>query len=159
MDAGILRDQLADLSKGVFISMPIGTVLAALILAVQLLSGGGLAAVAWFAAIALINGARVVLALAQSGAADEQPQVVDVRLSLYGLLALASGVAWSFLALLSDGYTTAQAPLYLIMPPRNSRMVKPSTSFSTPPCASTQAVAVRSGSVMKLIEAGAWEVQ
>ncbi|WP_292579197.1 diguanylate cyclase, partial [Mesorhizobium sp.] len=115
MDAGILRDQLADLSKGVFISMPIGTVLAALILAVQLLSGGGLAAVAWFAAIALVNGARVVLALAQSGAADERQQAVGARLSLYGLLALASGVAWSFLALLSDGYTTAQAPLYLIV--------------------------------------------
>ncbi|CDX28671.1 Diguanylate cyclase/phosphodiesterase [Mesorhizobium sp. ORS 3359] len=115
MDAGILRDQLADLSKGVFISMPIGTVLAALILAVQLLSGGGLAAVAWFAAIALVNGARVVLALAQSGAADERPEAVGVRLSLYGLLALASGIAWSFLALLSDGYTTAQAPLYLIV--------------------------------------------
>lgn len=115
VDAGILRDQLADLSKGVFISMPIGTVLAALILAVQLLSGGGLAAVAWFAAIALVNGARVVLALAQSGAADERPEAVGVRLSLYGLLALASGIAWSFLALLSDGYTTAQAPLYLIV--------------------------------------------
>ncbi|WP_245456535.1 EAL domain-containing protein [Mesorhizobium sp. M2A.F.Ca.ET.043.05.1.1] len=115
MDAGILRDQLADLSKGVFISMPIGTVLAALILAVQLLSGGGLAAVAWFAAIALVNGARVVLALAQSGAADERQQAVGVRLSLYGVLALASGIAWSFLALLSDGYTTAQAPLYLIV--------------------------------------------
>ncbi|WP_292509289.1 EAL domain-containing protein [Mesorhizobium sp.] len=115
MDAGILRDQLADLSKGVFISMPIGTVLAALILAVQLLSGGGLAAVAWFAAIALVNGARVVLALAQSGATDERQQAVGVRLSLYGVLALASGVAWSFLALLSDGYTTAQAPLYLIV--------------------------------------------
>ncbi|RWL83506.1 MAG: EAL domain-containing protein [Mesorhizobium sp.] len=115
VDAGILRDQLADLSKGVFISMPIGTVLAALILAVQLLSGGGLAAVAWFAAIALVNGARVVLALAQSGATDERQQAVGVRLSLYGVLALASGVAWSFLALLSDGYTTAQAPLYLIV--------------------------------------------
>ncbi|WP_292568052.1 EAL domain-containing protein [Mesorhizobium sp.] len=115
MDAGILRDQLADMSKGVFISMPIGTVLAALILAVQLLSGRGLAAVAWFAAIALVNGARVVLALAQSGAADERPEAVGVRLSLYGLLALASGIAWSFLALLSDGYTTAQAPLYLIV--------------------------------------------
>lgn len=115
MEAGILRDRLADLSKGVFISMPIGTVLAALILAVQLLSGGGLAAVLWFIAIASINGARVVLAVAQSGAADDRPKAVGARLSLYGALALASGVAWSFLALLSDGYTTSQAPLYLIV--------------------------------------------
>ncbi|MDX8527426.1 EAL domain-containing protein [Mesorhizobium sp. MSK_1335] len=115
MEAGILRDQLADLSKGVFISMPVGTVLSALILAVQLLSGGGLAAVLWFAAIALINGARVVLAVARSEAADDRPQTPGARLSLYGLLALASGVAWSFLALLSDGYATPQAPLYLIV--------------------------------------------
>ncbi|RUU54356.1 GGDEF-domain containing protein, partial [Mesorhizobium sp. M2C.T.Ca.TU.002.02.1.1] len=115
MEAGILRDRLADLSKGVFISMPIGTVLAALILAVQLLSGGGLAAVLWFIAIASINGARVVLAVAQSGAADDRPKAVGARLSLYGALAFASGVAWSFLALLSDGYTTSQAPLYLIV--------------------------------------------
>ncbi|MDG4876971.1 EAL domain-containing protein [Mesorhizobium sp. WSM4935] len=115
VDAGILRDQLADLSKGVFISMPIGTVLSALILAVQLLSGGGLAAVLWFLAIALINGARMVLAVTQPGAADDRPQAVGARLYRYGLLALASGVAWSFLALLSDGYTTSQAPLYLIV--------------------------------------------
>ncbi|MDX8534769.1 EAL domain-containing protein [Mesorhizobium sp. VK25A] len=115
VEAGILRDQLANLAKGVFISMPIGTVLSALILAVQLLSGRGPAAVLWFIAIALINGARVVLALARSEAADDRPRAIGARLSVYGLLALASGVAWSFLALLSDGYTTSQAPLYLIV--------------------------------------------
>ena len=115
VEAGILRDQLTNLAKGVFISMPIGTVLSALILAVQLLSGRGPAAVLWFVAIALINGARVVLALAQSEAADDRPQAVNAQLSVYGLLALASGVAWSFLALLCDGYTTAEAPLYLIV--------------------------------------------
>ncbi|MDX8440625.1 putative bifunctional diguanylate cyclase/phosphodiesterase [Mesorhizobium australafricanum] len=115
VEAGILRDQLADLSKGVFISMPVGTVLSALILAVQLLSGGGLAVVLWFAVVAVINGARVVLAAAQPDVTGDRPEAAGDRLSLYGLLALASGVAWSFLALLSDGYTTAQAPLYLIV--------------------------------------------
>jgi diguanylate cyclase (GGDEF)-like protein len=113
--AGILRDQLADLRKGIFISMPIGTVLSALILAVQLLSGGGLVAVLWFAAISAINVVRVALAAAQADTADLNPRAVASRLSLYGLLALASGVAWSFLAVLTDGYTTAQAPLYLIV--------------------------------------------
>ncbi|WP_181183755.1 hypothetical protein, partial [Mesorhizobium sp. CU2] len=62
MQAGIFRDQLADLRGGIFISMPVGTVLSALVLAVQLLSGGGLGAVLWFAAIGLINAARVALA-------------------------------------------------------------------------------------------------
>ena len=119
MGAGILRDQFADLRTGLFISMPIGTVLSALILAVQMLSGGGLAAVLWFAAVSVINGARIGLALAQSdvpdSGPDSGPKPVAARLSLYGMLALASGIAWSFLAVLSVGYTTPQAPLYLIV--------------------------------------------
>ncbi|MBN9547685.1 MAG: GGDEF-domain containing protein, partial [Alphaproteobacteria bacterium] len=112
VDAGILRDQLADLNKGIFIAMAVGTVLSALILAVQLLCGGSLAAVPWFAVIALLNGARMVLALSRT---EGGPEAAAGRLSLYGVLALASGVAWSFLALLTDGYATPQAPLYLIV--------------------------------------------
>lgn len=115
VEAGILRDQFADLRMGLFVSMPIGTVLSALILAVQMLSGGGLGAVLWFAAVSTINGARVVLALAQSDIPDTGLRSVGGRLSLYGMLALASGIAWSFLAVLTDGYTTPQAPLYLIV--------------------------------------------
>ncbi|TIR98921.1 MAG: GGDEF-domain containing protein, partial [Mesorhizobium sp.] len=117
VEAGILRDQFADLKKGLFISMPIGTVLSALILAVQMLSGGGPAAALWFVAVTIINGARIGLALTQPEIAfngpDGRSRPVDARLSVYGLLALASGIAWSFLAVLSDGYTTPQAPLYL----------------------------------------------
>ena len=115
VQAGIFRDQLADLRNGIFISMPVGTMLSALILAVQLLSGGGLAAVAWFAAIGAINATRVALAFNQSDTAHGSRQAVGDRLSLYGMLALASGVAWSFLAILTHGYTTPQAPLYLIV--------------------------------------------
>ncbi|RWG59983.1 MAG: phosphodiesterase [Mesorhizobium sp.] len=119
VEAGILRDQFADLKKGLFISMPIGTVLSALILAVQMLSGGGPAAALWFVAVTIINGARIGLALTQPEIAfngsDGRSRPVDARLSVYGLLALASGIAWSFLAVLSDGYTTPQAPLYLVV--------------------------------------------
>ncbi|TIV94579.1 MAG: diguanylate cyclase, partial [Mesorhizobium sp.] len=119
VEDGILRDQLADLRKGLFISMPVGTVLSALVLAVQMLSGGRLAAVLWFAAVTIINGARILLALAQSDVPDSGPdgglKPVAARLPFYGLLALASGIAWSFLAALSDGYTTPQAPLYLVV--------------------------------------------
>jgi len=112
--AGILSDQLANLGNGILVAMAVGTVLSALILVVQLLSGGSLAAVLWFAAIALLNGARVVLALAPTDT-HGRPEAAAGRLSLYGVLALASGVAWSFLALLTDGYATPQAPLYLIV--------------------------------------------
>lgn len=113
--AGILRDQLADLRKGIFISMPVATVLSALILAVQMLSGGGLSALLWFAAISAINGARMVLAFGQPDTAQGGPKAVGARLSLYGMLALASGIAWAFLALLTNGYVTPQAPLYLVV--------------------------------------------
>lgn len=41
--------------------MPIGTILSALILAIQMLSGGSFA-VLWLAAVSRINGARTVLA-------------------------------------------------------------------------------------------------
>ncbi|TPM82616.1 EAL domain-containing protein [Mesorhizobium sp. B2-3-3] len=112
---GILRDQFADLRKGIFISMPVGIVLSALILAVQMLSGGGLAAVLWFAAISIINCARLALAAAQPDISGSGPRPVSARLFLYGALALVSGIAWSFLAVLAHGYTTSQAPLYLIV--------------------------------------------
>jgi diguanylate cyclase (GGDEF)-like protein len=112
--AGILSDQLANLGNGILVAMAVGTVLSALILVVQLLSGGSLAAVLWFAAISLLNGARVVLALAPTDT-HGRPEAAGGRLSLYGVLALGSGVAWSFLALLTDGYATPQAPLYLIV--------------------------------------------
>lgn len=123
VEAGILRDQLADLRTGLFISMPTGTVLSALILAVLMLSGAGLAALLWFATVSVINAARIGLALAQADVPGTGPssrpdgglKPVAARLSLYGLLALASGIAWSFLAVLSDGYSTSQAPLYLIV--------------------------------------------
>ncbi|WP_246696388.1 bifunctional diguanylate cyclase/phosphodiesterase [Mesorhizobium sp. SARCC-RB16n] len=95
--------------------MPIGTLLSGLILAVQMLSGGGLLVVSWFAAVLVINGIRIGLALAQSDIRDGGPKPVGARLSLYGMLALASGIAWCFLAVLTDGYSTPQAPLYLIV--------------------------------------------
>ena len=67
---GILRDQFADLRKGIFISMPVGTVLSALVLLVQLLSHGGLDAVLWFATVSIINGARLVLAVSRPNISD-----------------------------------------------------------------------------------------
>ncbi|MGX5832038.1 hypothetical protein [Mesorhizobium sp. 43Arga] len=83
--------------------MPICTVLSARILAVQMLAGEGLAAVLWFAGISVINGPRIVLAVTQSDTIDRGPEATGARLSLFGGLALASGIAWSFLAVLSDG--------------------------------------------------------
>ena len=62
LEARILGDQLADLKAGLFVSMPISTILSALILTVQALSGGGFAAAIWFLVVNAINAARLGLA-------------------------------------------------------------------------------------------------
>jgi len=111
----ILQDQLADIRNGIFISIPIGSVLAGLILAVHIVSGDRvLSALVWFLAVNLVNGARIVRALTTP---KEQANVAQVR-SLsrqFKLLAFLSGVVWAFLAVLTDGYTTPESALHLII--------------------------------------------
>ncbi|MCT7377852.1 putative bifunctional diguanylate cyclase/phosphodiesterase [Chelativorans salis] len=118
LEGRILKDQLADLRHGLFVSMPISTVLSGLILAVQALSGSGFAAAIWFLVVNAINGARLALALRPApwaGKHEDDLEGVSRRLRLYGILALLSGFAWSLLAVLTAGYTVPQAPLHLII--------------------------------------------
>ncbi len=120
IEEGILRDQLADLRTGLFISMPISTVLSVLILVVELLFGNNLAAVIWFVAVNAINGARIALALTQQRgtrvpASNSGSTWYSNRLRLYEILALLSGFAWAFLAVLTDGYTSSQSSLHMII--------------------------------------------
>ncbi|CAH2396913.1 hypothetical protein [Mesorhizobium ventifaucium] len=117
LEARILQDQLADLKAGLFVSMPISTMLSGLILTVQAFSGGGFAAAIWFLVINAINAARLGLArypLKETGHHDDLTGISQ-RLRWFGILALLSGFAWSFLAVLTVGYTTPQAPLHLII--------------------------------------------
>ncbi|RWQ15255.1 MAG: GGDEF-domain containing protein, partial [Mesorhizobium sp.] len=117
LEARILQDQLADLKAGLFVSMPISTMLSGLILTVQAFSGGGFAAAIWFLVINAINAARLGLARYQLNETGDQDDLTGVsqRLRWFGILALLSGFAWSFLAVLTVGYTTPQAPLHLII--------------------------------------------
>ncbi|TIM80856.1 MAG: bifunctional diguanylate cyclase/phosphodiesterase [Mesorhizobium sp.] len=117
LEARILQDQLADLRAGLFVSMPISIVLSGLILTVQALSGNGLAGAAWFSVVNAINAARLALArhqLKEPGVQDDLTRVW-LRLRWFGRLALLAGFTWSFLAVLTAGYTTSQASLHLII--------------------------------------------
>lgn len=117
LEAKIRQDQLADLRAGLFVSMPISAVLSGLILTVQALSGGGFAAAIWFLVVNAINAARLGLARYQLKETGHQDDLTGIsqRLRWFGILALLAGIAWSFLAVLTVGYTTPQAPLHLII--------------------------------------------
>lgn len=117
LEARILQDQLADLRAGLSVSMPISAVLSGLILTVQALSGNGFAAAIWFLVVNAINAARVALARYQLKETGHHNGLTGIsrRLRWFGILALLAGFAWSFLAILTVGYTTPQAPLHLII--------------------------------------------
>ncbi|MCV3241972.1 diguanylate cyclase (GGDEF)-like protein [Mesorhizobium robiniae] len=117
LNAKIRQDQLADLRAGFFVSMPISTVLSGLILTVQAISGGGSSAAIWFLVVNAINVGRLALAryqLRQTERHDDSAGTSQ-RLRRFGVLALMAGFAWSFLAVLTAGYTTPHAPLHLII--------------------------------------------
>ncbi|TIQ92810.1 MAG: GGDEF domain-containing protein, partial [Mesorhizobium sp.] len=105
------------LRAGLFVSMPISAILSGLILTVQALSGGGFAAAIWFLVVNAINAARLRLARYQLKETGHQDDLTGIsrRLRRFGILALLAGFAWSFLAVLTAGYTTTQAPLHLII--------------------------------------------
>jgi len=117
IEAGILGDQLADLRAGLFFSMPISTVLSTLVLIMEMVSGTDRSAVIWFIVVNLINGARIALALTNRGraATSGDPAWRSVRLRYYEGLALLSGFAWAYLAVLTAGYSSPQSSLHLII--------------------------------------------
>lgn len=119
LEARVREDQLADLKAGFFFSMPISTVLSVLILGVQWMAGGGFSATIWFLVVNAINATRLVLALylptPARASRENNLQAILLQLRLYSGLALLAGFAWSFLAVLTAGYTQPQSPLHLII--------------------------------------------
>ncbi|WP_353646457.1 EAL domain-containing protein [Mesorhizobium sp. WSM2239] len=149
LEASIRQDQLSDLRAGLLVSMPISFVLSGLILTVQVLSGGGFAAVIWFLVVNAVNAARLALARYQLKLREHEDDRTGVlqRLHWFGTLALLSGIVWSFLAVLTAGYTTPQAPLHLIIlagisagaVTYGSSYAAAATNFITPPLLVTAA--------------------
>ncbi|MER8439234.1 bifunctional diguanylate cyclase/phosphodiesterase [Mesorhizobium sp. M1312] len=143
LEAKIRQDQLADLRTGLFVSMPISAILSGLIWAVHALSGSGFAAAIWFLVVNAINAARLALARYQLKEMGRHDGLVGVfpQLRWFGILALLAGFAWSFLAVLTLGYTTPQAPLHLVIlagtaagaVTYGSAYAAAATNFITPP--------------------------
>lgn len=118
VELGVLRDQLADLRASLLISMPISTVLSVLIVLVKSISGADWTTLAWLVIVNVVNGARILLALRQPQ--DEELEKQDYAtlskwLRGYMALAFLAGVAWAYVAVISDGFTAPETPVYLVI--------------------------------------------
>lgn len=115
----VLYDQLFDIRRGTFVSMPINSALSCLILFEQIRAGNFLYASIWFFFVNTINFIRILQSIhlskynAYSGKKDEV--WIKKYLSRYIIWAFASGVTWSFIALLTDGYQIEHYEIYLII--------------------------------------------
>ncbi len=108
----VRADQLEDLKAGLYFSLPISTALSALILAVELNAGDRASVLVWFAVVNAINAARIVIArFCPAGPARD----ASAWLRIYGILALLSGVAWSFIAYLTAGFTAPESTVHLLI--------------------------------------------
>ncbi|WP_245415976.1 MULTISPECIES: putative bifunctional diguanylate cyclase/phosphodiesterase [Mesorhizobium] len=109
LETRIVRDQLEDVRSGLWVSMPISAALSLLILAIEYSAGEGIRVLIWFVAVNLINGARIAIALRPIATVPEN--------QLFHLKAFAfmSGICWSYLAVLTEGYTQPTSTFNLII--------------------------------------------
>lgn len=161
LEARIRGDQLADLKAGLFFSMPTSAVLSALILAVQWLEGSAFAAIIWFLVVNAINSTRLVLAHFKRGKPtyEDELRAASKELRLYGIFALLSGFAWSYLSVLTGGYTAPQSTVHLTIlagisagaVTYGSSYAASPISFITPPLIITAVCLAAKGSVQDYI--------
>ncbi|AWB25522.1 GGDEF domain-containing protein [Methylobacterium currus] len=124
--ASIRRDQLEAVRRSVQHAMPVNALLGVTGALVAAQTGQGGAGLAWFAVSSSVNLVRFGLCrapcpgLAVPGAVPPGPsrgaaRSIDRHLRLATLAALLSGLVWSLVALLCDGYTAPQTLFYLIV--------------------------------------------
>ena len=129
--ASIRRDQLEAVRRSVQLAMPVNALLGATGALVAAQAGHGGAGLAWFAVSSCVNLVRFGLCRApcpglaapentppgpgQAPARSIDRHSIDRHLRLATLAALSSGLVWSLVALLCDGYTAPQTLFYLIV--------------------------------------------
>ncbi|MCF4124384.1 putative bifunctional diguanylate cyclase/phosphodiesterase [Methylobacterium sp. SyP6R] len=124
--ASIRRDQLEAVRRSVQQAMPVNALLGATGALVAAQAGHGRAGLAWFAVSSLVNLTRFGLCrapclglAAPEGSPPDQARAaagaVDRHLQLATLAAFLSGLVWSLVALLCDGYTAPQTLFYLVV--------------------------------------------
>ncbi|MGF3021793.1 putative bifunctional diguanylate cyclase/phosphodiesterase [Methylobacterium aquaticum] len=126
LSASIRRDQLEAVRRSVQHAMPVNALLGVTGAVVAAHAGLGRAGLAWFAMSSAVNLARFGLCRApclglaapegaRPGQARAAAQAIDRHLRLATLAAFLSGLVWSLVALLCDGYTAPQALFYLVV--------------------------------------------
>ncbi len=115
LDASIRADQLEDLKSGLLFSMSISSALSALVFLMQAIAGNWVAGGIWFLAVNTVNSMRVFIALRPGIEGDNAREATRRQLNKLSALAIISGFLWSFLALLTKGYATDDAPHHLII--------------------------------------------
>ncbi|MCO5064516.1 MAG: EAL domain-containing protein [Rhizobiaceae bacterium] len=109
LETQIVEDQLAEARSGLWISMPISAALSLLILSMEHRTGHGWNSLLWFTCVNLVNGARLALA---SGPIGTRPHR---QLDQLKVLALISGFCWSYLAVLTNGFTQPGSTFHIII--------------------------------------------
>ena len=124
VEALIRRDQLASIRRATLVSLPVSTIIGGLIVAMANRYGHDTLGWAWFAAILIINIIRMFLCLAplpplagEKSTARRFPALarlpVEKYLYFFWTSSLISGLLWSLIFLLCNGYTSPQATFYL----------------------------------------------
>ncbi|KTS35390.1 deoxyuridine 5'-triphosphate nucleotidohydrolase [Methylobacterium indicum] len=124
--ASIRRDQLESVRRSIQPAMLVNALLGVASALVAFQAGSGRAGLAWFAVSSAVNLLRVGLCRAPCpglaageamtpGQALEGARSVDRHLQLATLAALLSGIVWSLVPLLCDGYTSPETLFYLIV--------------------------------------------
>ncbi len=124
--ASIRRDQLEAVRRSVQQAMPVNALLGVTGALVAANAGLGGAGLAWFTVSSVVNLTRFGLCRAPclglatpEGAPPDQARAaaraVDRHLHLATVAAFLSGLVWSLVALLCDGYTAPQTLFYLVV--------------------------------------------
>ncbi len=113
----ILKDQLAAVQRSNLIAIPVHFVLGIIIAIIAIHAGYGTRGIAWFALSALVSILRVVPNFIPSASISTEAAfatwTVQRHLRLSWVTACASGVVWSLIPLLCNGYTAPSSVFYL----------------------------------------------
>ena len=97
--------------------MPISTILSGLIVLVQSAAGHFWESIVWFALVNIVNALRFFEAIAHTRRTAPIGNIADLQRQIrrFQLLAALSGFLWSGVAVLSNGFTDPQSPVYLVI--------------------------------------------
>lgn len=122
LEDAVRLDQLHAVRKTVLVSIPINIILGIAAVLIAANSGKAMAGLSWFLASSIVNISRfafcrypIRLDGGLAGGGKLMALGVDQHLLLHAAFALASGIVWAFIPVLSDGYTTPESLFYLIL--------------------------------------------